>query len=94
MAQETIQAGMEAVVIAKMNTSGVLLAVLVVLCPAAISGQLIAISPEAGGSDLTLDIDTDGPEVEEVHVFLPGNVLPHIKGDGLIPLDLLRDQLS
>ena len=49
------------------------------------------IEPEAGGHDLTILVDTEDPETEELHIFLPGNVPPHIKGDGLLPLGLLTE---
>ena len=86
--------GMEALVIGKIDTAGNFLAALVVLRPEKISGTLEAIEPEAGGNELTIRVDTEDPEAEELHIFLPGNVPPHIKGDGLLPLGLLMEMIE
>jgi len=86
-----IQEGMETLVVGKITTSGQFLAVVVVLRPLEISGALVAIEPEADGNELTIKVDPDDAESPEIHVFLPHDVWPHIKGDGLLPLWLLTE---
>jgi Domain of unknown function (DUF4382) len=86
-----IQPGMEALVMGKIDTSGIFFAALVVLRPQEISGALVAMEPEAGGHQLTVRMDTDDSEPDDVSIFLPGNVWPHIKGDGLLPLGMLSE---
>ena len=49
------------------------------------------IEPVTGGSDLTIHTNMDGQEYDVVNVFLPEDVPPHIKGDGLLPLGLLTE---
>jgi len=88
---DAIQEGMDALVIGKIDNFGNFLAALVVLRPEKIIGTLEAIEPEAGGYDLTILVDTEDADAEELHIFLPGNVPPHIKGDGLLPLGLLME---
>jgi len=89
-----IQEGMEALVVGKIDTSGNFLAALVVLRPEKISGILEAIEPEAGGHDFAILVDTDDVDAEPLHIFLPRNVPPHIKGDGLLPMGLLMEMVE
>lgn len=89
-----IKVGMQAMVLGKLDTKGKFLAVLVVLRPEEISGSLLGIEAIEGGNVLTLDINPDDTGEGEIEIFLPQKVLPHIKGDGRLPMSLLMDLVA
>lgn len=83
--------GMEALVIGKYNTDrGLFLAVAVLLRPEKFSGLLTAVDLAPQGSWLTVVTNPESDQPTEMHLFLPSGVLPHIKGDGLIPMKMLE----
>jgi hypothetical protein len=94
---DAIQEGMDVMVIGKIDgENGVFKAVAVFLRPLKVSGMLVAIEPpqEGDGKVLIVQTDPDEGDPEEVAIFLPAGVYPHIKGDGIIPLDMMEDLLG
>ena len=92
--RDAIQAGMDVMIIGKIGTDGVFKAATVLLRPLEVKGMLVSIESGAEGSLLTVQTYPEEGDPVDVAIFLPLNVYPHIKGDGLIPLEMLTGLLA
>jgi len=88
-----ITEGMEALVIGKFD-GGQLLAVAVLLRPEKFSGLLTAVDSAPQGSWLTVVTNPESDDPAEMNLFLPDSVMPHLKGDGIIPIEIVASLVN
>lgn len=86
---EAIQPGMRARVIGKTREDGSVVALVVLLSPRYVAGQLESMEAAEGGYQLSIDVAEDEEEPVFLSIFLPADAPIHVKFDGQLNGDAL-----